>query len=232
MPAGRQDRYTIGNTRGLHRASSLEDATAEGAGSRPAVMRMVGGQAQALGFRGRSEPRPTTASQTAICSTTAVTLCDIPPRKLRMRRWPGDFVGSLLGVGSSGTLGATPRQGVSAGQRLGMEPPVGIEPTTFSLRVNAAGFTRLHSSPLTCGNALNERLYDGLEAASTATELHRAHPPDVAGVGDVAGTRRVSQALRRRFAITSWFRAFRRPTFTGSACEFRRSTQRLGLLHE
>jgi hypothetical protein len=58
MPAGRQDRYTIGNTRGLHRASSLEDATAEGAGSRPAVMRMVGRQAQALGFRGRSEPRP------------------------------------------------------------------------------------------------------------------------------------------------------------------------------
>ena len=55
-----------------------------------------------------------------------------------------------------------------------MEPPVGVEPTTFSLRVNAPGFTRLHSSPLTCGNALNERCYDGLGAASTATELHQA----------------------------------------------------------
>ena len=36
--------------------------------------------------------------------------------------------------------------------------------------------TRLHSSPLTCGNALDERYYDGLSAASTATELHRAPP--------------------------------------------------------
>jgi hypothetical protein len=60
------------------------------------------------------------------------------------------------------------------GGGLESEPPVGIEPTTFSLRDNPPGFTRLHSSPLTCGNALNERCYDGLGVASTATELHRA----------------------------------------------------------
>ena len=38
------------------------------------------------------------------------------------------------------------------------------------------GSTGLHSSPLTCGNAFNERCYDGLGDASTATELHPAGP--------------------------------------------------------
>jgi hypothetical protein len=47
---------------------------------------------------------------------------------------------------------------------------------TFSLRGNTSGHTRLHSSPLTDGNALNERSYDGLGTAATATELHRAAP--------------------------------------------------------
>ena len=40
------------------------------------------------------------------------------------------------------------------------------------LRDNKPRFTRLHSSPLTCGNALTERSYDPLGAVSTATELH------------------------------------------------------------
>ena len=44
---------------------------------------------------------------------------------------------------------------------------------TFSLRDKTLGFTRLHRSPLNCGNALNERLYDDPGTASTATELHR-----------------------------------------------------------
>ena len=38
------------------------------------------------------------------------------------------------------------------------------------------GSTRLHSSPLTCGYALNERCYDALGTAATATELHPAVP--------------------------------------------------------
>ena len=44
--------------------------------------------------------------------------------------------------------------------RVVSEPPVGIEPTTFSLRDKMPGSTRLHSSPLACGYALNERCYD------------------------------------------------------------------------
>jgi hypothetical protein len=36
------------------------------------------------------------------------------------------------------------------------------------------GSTRLHSSPLACGYALNERCYDASGTAATATELH--HP--------------------------------------------------------
>jgi len=48
--------------------------------------------------------------------------------------------------------------------------------TTFSLQVIPSGTTRRHSSPLTCGNALTERYYDGLGTASTATELHRPAP--------------------------------------------------------
>ena len=57
---------------------------------------------------------------------------------------------------------------------MGLEPPVGIEPTTFSLRGDTPGCTRLHSSPLTCGNALGKRCYDGPGTASIATELHQA----------------------------------------------------------
>ena len=52
-----------------------------------------------------------------------------------------------------------------------------IEPMTFSLRDNTPGFTRVHSSPLACGNALTERWYDGLGAVSTATELHHTATP-------------------------------------------------------
>ena len=48
---------------------------------------------------------------------------------------------------------------------------------TFSLRDNTPGFTRLHSSPLACGNALKERHYDGRGAVSTATELHHTATP-------------------------------------------------------
>jgi hypothetical protein len=83
------------------------------------------------------------------------------------------------------------RKGVS-------EPPVGIEPTTFSLRVKLPGSTRLHSSPLTCGNALNERPYDGPRVVSTATELHHpcqqgsaahsGHPHVLAVTGHLART--------------------------------------------
>ena len=54
-----------------------------------------------------------------------------------------------------------------------MEPVTGVEPATSSLQVNTSGYTRLHSSPLTCGNTPNERDYDGLGTAATATELHR-----------------------------------------------------------
>jgi len=61
------------------------------------------------------------------------------------------------------------------GGGLGMEPPIGIEPMTFSLRVNLPGCTRLHNSPH-LRKALNERHYDGLTAVATATELHRAAP--------------------------------------------------------
>ena len=58
--------------------------------------------------------------------------------------------------------------------RLCDEPPIGIEPMTFSLRDKTQGSTRLHRSPLNCGYALNERPYDALVAVATATELHRA----------------------------------------------------------
>ena len=46
------------------------------------------------------------------------------------------------------------------------------------LRVNRQGSTRLHRSPLNCGNALKERHYDGLVAVATATELHRSSLTD------------------------------------------------------
>ena len=82
------------------------------------------------------------------------------------------------------------------------EPPVGIEPTTFS-RDKTQGSTRLHRSPLNCGNALKERHYDGLEAVATATELHRTPPPCSRRVADwrclATGTRQ--QHLSARLAI-------------------------------
>ena len=60
--------------------------------------------------------------------------------------------------------------------RFYLGPVTGVEPATSSLRVNTPYFTRLHSSPLTCGNALSERYYDGLDTAATATGLHRTAP--------------------------------------------------------
>ena len=72
---------------------------------------------------------------------------------------------------------AARRQLIGAGEGWTTEPPVGIEPTTFSLRDKTQGSTRLHRSPLNCGNALKERCYDGLGTAATATELHRAALP-------------------------------------------------------
>ena len=61
-----------------------------------------------------------------------------------------------------------------------MELVTGVEPATSSLHGNRSACTRLHSSPLTCGNVICERHYDGLGTASTATELHRAAPPTAA----------------------------------------------------
>jgi len=87
------------------------------------------------------------------------------------------------------------------------EPVTGVEPATSSLQVIPSGTTRLHSSPLTCENALSERFYDRLGAAATATELHRA-APDGRRVAVGVGTPPPNvPRLRRR--VRTWWRCAR-----------------------
>ena len=103
--------------------------------------------------------------------------------------------------------------GCPSGEGLG--PVTGVEPATSSLQVNPPGFTGFHSSPLTCGNTLNERYYDGHGTASTATELHRETKMQLVMLRVLSSWRKLCDAPS---AITLLAPRFQHPTVYRSAC--------------
>ena len=115
---------------------------------------------------------------------------------------------------SSGRIHTRPR--LRTWERKGVsEPPIGIEPMTFSLRVNRPGSTRLHRSPLNCGNALSERLYDGGGGVSTTTELHHSHPPPTSSmVAMWTALGGCANSATPRSSATVFFYSGRRPSAT------------------